>query len=338
MSIATKKILVIAPSWIGDMVMAQALFKLIKQQQPDAQIDVVATTWNRPLVDFMPEVTQVFIAPFKHGELRLRERFKLAQQLRAQQYDQAIVIPNSFKSALIPFFARIPQRSGWRGEMRWGLLNDVRYLDKKKLPQIMQRYMALALPKTATLPAQLLQPTLHVSEAAIKNTLTKYQLANTNQPILILSPGAERGSARRWPQEYYAQIAAAKIKSGWQIWLLGSIKDKTICDAIQTSVPECINFSGKTSLAEAVHLSAAASYVISNDSGLMHIAGALNKPLIVIYGSTPPEIAPPMSTRNRALYLNLPCSPCFKRECPLKHLACMYEIKPEQVLQELEKL
>lgn len=336
---ARQKILVIGPAWIGDMVMTQALLKLLKQRQPEVLLDVLATAWNQAVVKCMPEVNQVFVSPFQHGEFRLRDRYAFARRFR-DQYQQVIVIPNSFKSALIPFFARIPQRTGWRGEMRWQLLNDVRYLDKTKLPMMMQRYMALGMAKSEMpVVTPELRPQLRIPAAEITEALQRYSLSVDNgRPVVALCPGAERGPARRWPAEYYADIARKTVAQGGQVWLFGSAKDQPITDSIAATVKSCVNLAGKTNLTDAIYLISAVTAVITNDSGLMHIAGALNKPLLAIYGSTPPEIAPPMSDDQESFYLNLNCSPCFARECPLGHYQCLRDINPAQVMQSLHLL
>lgn len=333
-----RKILIVGPSWVGDMVMAQTLFKLLKQEEPAALIDVLAPEWSGPLLAVMPEVNRALVSPFRHGELQLRKRYRFAKQLREQRYDQAIVLTNSFKSALIPFFAKIPLRTGWCGEMRWGLLNDVRYLDKKKFPLMIQRFMALALPKGTELPARPSLPALQINQVATNETLQRYSLI-LDHPVLVLCPGAEYGPAKRWPAEYYARIAKTKIEQGWQVWLLGSQKDQVIAQKIQHSTAsKCINLTGKTHLSEAMHLLAAANAVVTNDSGLMHVAAALQKPLIVIYGSSSPAFTPPLTERVKILSLNSTCSPCFARECPLQHFKCMNDLKPMQVLQALDEL
>ena len=329
--------LIIGPSWIGDLTMAQSLFMLLKQRQPDVQIDVLAPTWSYPLLARMPEVAQPLDMPLRHGEFGLKRRYEVSQQL-PRDYQQAIVLPNSFKSAFIPLFARIPQRTGWRGEMRFGLLNDIRKLDKAKLPLMVQRFAALALPKHETLADNYPRPRLQTSEAETQLALQAHHL-DRDKPILALCPGAEYGSAKRWPTEYYAEIANARLSEGWQVWILGSAKEATLAAEIQMATQgRCSNLSGSTSLAEVIDLLSQASMVLANDSGLMHIAASLQRPLIAFYGSTHPNFAPPLCEQAKIMWLDLSCSPCRKRECPLSHLACLREIKPAQVLQEMEIL
>lgn len=335
----THKILIIGPAWVGDMVMAQALFKLLKEQNPAAVIDVLAPAWSAGLLERMPEVRQALTMPLNHGQLALTQRWRLGRDLRAQHYDQAIVLPNSWKSALVPYAAHIPRRTGWRGEWRFGLLNDVRYLDKQRLPLMVQRFLALGHENTANieLDEKKYRPTLCVSTNAITTILAKFNLPYPIQPILALCPGAEFGPAKRWPTEYYGQIAQQKLAEGMQVWLFGSIKDQPIAAEIQQHTNNrCIDFTGRTNLGEAVDLLSLASLVVSNDSGLMHIAAALQRPLIVVYGSSSPRFTPPLSDNVKILSLQLDCSPCFKRVCPLGHLKCLRDLSPELVLQEMQ--
>lgn len=333
-----KKILIVGPAWIGDMVMAQTLFISLKQTQPDCIIDVLAPIWSLPLLERMPEIRQKHALRIGHKELKLTQRYAMARLLREENYDQAILLPNSFKSALIPFLAHIPTKTGWLGEWRFGLLNDIRYLDKKKLPLMIQRFIALGLAKNTELPAELPKPLLHTQETWVKAATQKFQLA-TSAPILALCPGAEYGAAKRWPATYFAEVALRKLQDGWQVWLFGGPKDESFAHIIQAQTQnQCVNLIGKTNLAEAIDLLSLATAVISNDSGLMHVASALKRPLIAIYGSSSPRFTPPLTDTVKILSLDLPCSPCFKRECPLEHLACLKDLSPSIVLQALDEL
>ncbi len=330
------KILIVAPAWVGDMVMAQSLFKILKKNQPNTQIDVLAPAWTYPLLALMPEVSQGILMPLGHGALGLGVRYRVAQSLKQARYDEAIVLTNTWKSALVPFFARIPKRRGWRGEMRWGLLTDIRKLDKRARPLMIDRYAALGLDKNATL-SDVPWPQLHVKPQVVESTLSQFSLEKKSEhPILILCPGAEGGDAKRWPTDHFAALANQKIKEGWQVWILGSPKDvllaKKIQENIQASyVDHCINLTGKTSLDQAIHLLAAASQVVANDSGLMHVAAALNVPLVGIFGPTTATHTPPLSKNAKAVSLELGCRPCFKRSCPLTHHQCMQGLSPEKV-------
>lgn len=333
------KILIIGPAWVGDMVMAQCLFKLLKQRQPDATIDVLAPAWSLPLLARMPEVSTALVMPIGHGPLALRERYRLGKSLRHQGYTQAIVLPNSFKSALIPFFAKIPVRTGWRGEMRYGVLNDVRILDKQRYPLMIERFMALGLAANENLTSQRFIPELQISAESCARALTNHHLNKTTRPILALCPGAEFGPAKRWPEEYYAVVANTKLGEGWDVWIFGSPKDQVVAERImELTKQRCVNLTGKTKLEEAVDLLSLATVVVSNDSGLMHIAAALNKPLMVVYGPTSAGFTPPLNAKAKILSSALSCQPCFKRECPLNHHRCMVELKPDTVLIAMQEL
>ncbi|MDD5271478.1 MAG: lipopolysaccharide heptosyltransferase II [Methylovulum sp.] len=328
-----EKLLIIGPSWVGDMVMAQSLFLTLKKNAPDCQLDVLAPAWTFGLLDRMPEVNRAIAMPLAHGQFGLLERIRLGKQLRPERYDRAIVLPNSWKSALTPFFATIRQRSGYIGECRWGLLNDARKLDKQQLPMTVQRFVALGLPGDAGLPPPYPIPRLVISHAQQAVALKRFALEiNQTAKILALCPGAEYGEAKRWPAEHYAALARHKLGQGWQVWLFGSAKDQAVAKQINRATLEgCVDFTGKTSLAEAVDLLSLAHTVVSNDSGLMHIAAALDKPIVAIYGSSDPGFTPPLNARAQILSINLACAPCFKRVCPLGHTDCLQGIKPEHV-------
>jgi heptosyltransferase-2 len=332
-------ILIIGPSWVGDMVMAQSLFKLLKKQMPDATIDVLAPAWSESLLARMPEVSSSMIMPLGHGKLSLRARYRLGKSLRAKNYTQAIVLPHSFKSALIPWFAHIPQRTGWRGEMRYGILNDLRLLDKKHLPLMVQRYLALGLPAHSVINAQDFQPELFSSPETQNAVLEKLKLARPTQPVLILCPGAEFGPAKRWPEEHYAKVANAKLAAGWEVWILGSAKDIPVTEKIlQLTAHKCVNLTGNTSLQDAIDLLALATAVVSNDSGLMHIAAAVKKPVVAIYGPTTPDFTPPLAAQAKILRTQLVCQPCHQRECPLQHHRCMRDLGATTVLNALREM
>jgi heptosyltransferase-2 len=238
------------------------------------------------------------------------------------------VLPNSWKSALIPFFAGIPKRTGYIGEMRWGLLNDARQLDKDLLTMTVQRFVALA----DAAVSEYEFPKLSITPAQQHAVIEKFSIAD-NQKVLALCPGAEFGPAKRWPIEHFAAVARQMADKGWQVWLMGSDKDQPVTAQINVlSNQVCRDFAGKTSLAEAVDLLSLTDVVISNDSGLMHVAAALDKPLIALYGSSDPGFTPPLHADATIINLNLDCSPCFKRDCPLGHTNCLVGIRPEQVV------
>jgi heptosyltransferase-2 len=330
------KILVIAPSWVGDAVLAQPLFKRLHDRHPGLTLDVLAPPWTHALFARMPEIHLTLANPFGHGELALMRRYRLARQLASQHYDQSIALPNSFKSALIPFLARIPVRTGFVGEARWGLLNDARHLDKEALPLMAERFAALAEPAGAALPRPLEPPRLKVDDAARIATLGRLGLT-LRKPVAVLCPGAEYGPAKRWPARHFAELTRKLAAAGYEIWLAGSANDAaTGAEIVRDSDELCVNLCGKTTLAEVIDLMSCATLVVSNDSGLMHIAAALDKPLIALFGSSSPAFTPPASPHATVVRLDLPCSPCFKRQCPLGHFDCMLQLKPEQIWRHIE--
>ncbi|MDU8603197.1 lipopolysaccharide heptosyltransferase II [Pseudomonas syringae] len=335
------KILIVGPSWVGDMVMAQTLFQCLKQRHPECEIDVLAPEWSRPILERMPEVRAALSFPLGHGALELATRRRIGKSL-AGQYDQAILLPNSLKSALVPFFAGIPKRTGWRGEFRYGLLNDVRTLDKQRYPLMIERFMALAFDKGTELPRPYPRPSLRIDPTTRDAALSKFGLT-LDRPVLALCPGAEFGESKRWPAEHYAQVADASIREGWQVWLFGSKKDHPVGESIrQELIPglreESVNLSGETSLAEAIDLLSYADAVVSNDSGLMHVAAALNRPLVAVYGSTSPGFTPPLADAVEVVRLGIECSPCFERTCRFGHYNCMRLLEPDAVTQALSRL
>jgi heptosyltransferase-2 len=328
------KILVVGPAWVGDMVMAQSLFIALKHTRPDCRIDVLAPSWTLSLLERMPEVSKAIAMPVPRGKFGLMERIELGKSLRPEGYDQAILLPNSWKSAIPTFFAHIPVRTGYIGECRWGLLNDARKLDKKQLTMTVQRFVALGLPKDAAMPPDCPKPALAISQDRQQAVIDKFQLEPAVSGILALCPGAEYGPAKRWPPEYYAEVAKHKIDQGWQVWLFGSEKDKADAAEINKACSGlCTDFTGRTFLAEAVDLMSLANTVVSNDSGLMHVAAALDKKIIAVYGSSDPGFTPPLNDKAQVISLNLECAPCFKRECSLGHSHCLTGITPDQVLE-----
>lgn len=336
--------LIVGPSWIGDMVMAQSLFHALKSQAPERPVDVLAPEWSLPLLKRMPEVRRGIALPVQHKQLGLKQRWTLGQQLRQCNYTEAIILPRSLKSALVPFFARIPRRIGYLGEHRYGLLTDIRELNKDRHYKTVDRFRALASPVTAE--SALFYPKLvtSVSEEE-ENSGTGTQKA----PVAALCPGAEYGPAKQWPAEYFANLALGLMKDGWCIWILGSQKDshvaKAITDQINQASPSGVSYAdrysdltGKTSLSEVIDLLASATVTVSNDSGLMHVAAATDCPVVALYGSSDPNFTPPLTEKSRVLYLNLACSPCFERECPLHHLDCLRGITPAEVRANIDQL
>ncbi len=329
--------LVVGPAWVGDMVMAQALFKAIKARF-DTSIDVLAPEWSRPLTERMPEVSSSIVMPLKHKELSLKTRYQLGKKLASNQYQRCFVLPNSFKSALVPFWANIPERIGWRGEWRYGLINNMRILDKARYPLMVERYMALAYGAAEDLPKPLFRPSLVANKDNLVGALQRYRLT-LGAPLLVLCPGAEFGPSKRWPESYYAQLASYYLARGWQVWIFGAAKDQEVAQAIQMLTQKrCIDLTGRTTLADAIDLMSQANRVVSNDSGLMHIAAALDRPLVAVYGSTDPGFTPPLNECVKIVQEKIACSPCFKRICPKQHHRCMRDLSVQKVIQAVEQL
>ncbi|HXZ95936.1 MAG TPA: lipopolysaccharide heptosyltransferase II [Burkholderiales bacterium] len=324
------KILVVAPSWVGDAVLAQPMFRGLHQRFQGLALDVLAPPWVAALYERMVEVDQIILSPFRHGELNLAQRWKLGRSLANKGYEQAIVLPNSWKSALIPFFAGISLRTGFTGEMRFGLLNDARPLDKKQFALIVERFALLAEQRGVRPQTPLSHPSLRVSAGEREHTLKNMGL-NVQKSVAVFCPGAEYGPAKRWPAKYFAELA--QRLENYQIWLIGSPNDQHVGEEIrQLSGGIAVNLCGKTSLAQAIELLSCATLVVSNDSGLMHIAAALDKPMLALFGSSSPAFTPPLSNYAQVLKLDLPCSPCFQRICPLGHFNCMMQLTPDKVL------
>ena len=318
------RILVVAPNWIGDALMAQPLLARLHEKLPGVELEVLAPPWVAPVARRMPEVAAVIEAPLPHGPLRLRSRWRLGRSLRARGYDQAIVLPNSWKSALVPFFADIPLRSGYVGESRYGLLNLLyRAPPGKDRPDMRLHYARLADAPDAAPRAPLPSPGLRVAPDEISQVAKRFGLS---QPYVALCPGAEYGPAKRWP--YFAALAGGMSLPAV---VLGAPSDLEAARGIRGT-----NLVGKTTLDEAIALIAGAHAVVSNDSGLMHVAAALDRPQVALFGSSSPEHTPPASARSRVIWLHIECSPCYQRECPLGHFRCMKEIDVAMVLEQLK--
>ncbi len=312
------------------MLMQPMLLRL-KQRFPNCTIDLLAPPWTVSLLKQMPEISEVIVNPFPHGALHLRARYQLGLQLRNKQYDVAYVLPNSLKSALVPFFANISKRIGFIGEMRYGLLNDARKLDKLKLPLMVERFAYLAERAEEEIQRPIPNPHLSISEEKRSAVLHKLNLT-LDKPVAIFCPGAEYGPAKRWPIAYFAELAQQLHAVGYAVWLVGSTKDKEVSEKIVAlGNPQSRNLCGETDLSDAIALLACASLVVSNDSGLMHLAAALDRPLLAIFGSSSPQFTPPLSSKAQVIKLDLSCSPCFKRDCPLQHFDCMMKLTPALV-------
>ena len=329
------RILVVGPAWVGDMVMAQTLYKLLKQRQPGTAIDVLAPPATLSLVTRMPQVDRALAFDVGHGQLNWDYRKACARRLKSAGYQQAIVLPNSLKSALVPWLADIPVRTGFRGEYRFGLVNDMPLLDKKRLPRMVDRFVALGVPVNAPKPL-IAYPELRVDLVNQAQLREHFGLSSAGN-ILGLCPGAEFGDAKRWPAEHYARVAEMAIARGLEVWILGGPGDQPIAQQIlsgMSSSPrqQVRDLTGKTSLLDVIDLLNLCRLVLSNDSGLMHIAAAVGCSTAVVYGSTSPDFTPPLTDQLHILSQQLPCSPCFKRQCPLGHKNCLNQLLPEKVM------
>ncbi|MHB8252732.1 MAG: lipopolysaccharide heptosyltransferase II [Acidiferrobacter sp.] len=322
--------LVIGPAWVGDMVMAQSLFQLLKARHPDISLDVIAPPVTSVLLARMPEVAQAIPLAVPHGQFALRQRLKLGWSLRDQHYEQAFVLPRSYKAALPAWTCGARRRTGFLGEGRWGLLNDIRREPKGRRLRTVDRFLLLGI-EPDEVPPDAAPPRLLADADCGRAVLARFGLS-LQGPILALCPGAEYGPAKRWPAHHFATLATIYRNRGWQVWLLGGARDQEAAATIQSLSHEaCADFTGHTSLLDAVDLLGLATAVVSNDSGLMHVAASLGLPLVAVFGSSDPAHTPPLDTRAIAISLHLPCSPCFARTCPLGHLRCLEELLPERV-------
>jgi heptosyltransferase-2 len=331
--------LVISPNWIGDAVMAQPLLQQLKRQHPDREIDVLAPPSVAPVWRAMAEVSSVLETPFRHRALQLKERWAYARQLRQRGYAAAYVLPNTLKYALIPWLAGIPTRVGYKGEMRYGVLNVMHHDDQPPRPMV-AFYAALAQDPSLPL-TPVPRPRMQVAGDKIAAVCARTGIA-PDRPLVVFAPGAEFGAAKRWPAEHFAQLANAIFAADprMQVALLGSPKDREACDEVMAGSggASMFNLAGDTKLDEAIALIARADGVVANDSGLLHIASALNRPVVALYGPTDPDHAPPFSDMARSISLRLECSPCKQRECPLGHHNCMNHMTSELVWKELRPL
>jgi heptosyltransferase II len=320
--------LVIAPQWIGDAVMTEPLVRRLHAR--GERVAVGALPWVAPVYRAMPQVDEVIEFPFQHGGLQWRERRRLANEVEGR-FDIAYILPNSLKSALLPFLASIPKRVGYLGEARLGLLTH-RLKNPKGKPPMVAFYSALAGEKGVEADKPRLTLAQEKSDAALQ------RIGVSAGGYYVFAPGAEFGPAKRWPAIHFAELA--KLLDA-PVVLLGSAKEASLCDEIAHEAGEgrCINIAGRTSLLDAFALIAASRAVISNDSGLMHVAAAFGTPQVALFGSSSPEHTPPLSDRAKVVWLRddlayqppLDCAPCFQRECPLGHTRCLMDITPQRV-------
>ena len=330
---AGERFLVVAPSWVGDAILSEPLIALLREPFEDPIVDVLAPSWCAPVYARIRGIRRIIENPLGHGKLDLAGRRRLGAELRGEGYTRAFVLPNSWKSALVPYFAGIPKRIGYRGEARYGLLTDARPLTKKALPRLVDRFAALAATRGSPVP-MVTSPVL-VPDVANRAAAMRALHLKTDRPVMVLCPGAEFGAAKRWPPNQFAELAAMFLRDGLQVWIVGSPNDRIAADAVLNSLGDNVSkvrdLTARTDLGTAIDMLSAASVVISNDSGLMHAAAAVGVPLVALFGSSSPLYTPPLSPLATIAKIEIACSPCFKRECPLGHFKCMRELKPPMV-------
>ena len=327
-----KRTLVIAPQWIGDAVMTQPLMARLHAR--GEVISAAALPWVAPVYRAMPEVSEVIELLFAHGRLDWAQRRAVASSLKGR-FDAALVLPNSIKAALIPWLARIPQRVGYQGEGRPWLLNK-RFPNPLGRPPMVAFYSALAGEVAANE-----SPVLRFDAAILQRAVDAVGVRA--QAYWAFAPGAEYGPAKCWPAERYAELARALFgRHGQPVLLLGSAKEAALCEEISAAAPgACRVLAGKTSLIDAMSLIAASRGVVSNDSGLMHVAAAFGVPQVAVFGSTSPEHTPPLNARAQVIWLKaelqLDCMPCFDRVCRFGHTRCLTEVSAARVQEALER-
>jgi len=336
--LSANKILVIGPAWVGDMVMVQSVFIALKQQNPSNIIDVVAPAWSAPVLARMPEVRRVIKVDLQHGKLQFRQRYQVGKSLRGE-YDRAFILPRTFKSALIPYFAKIPQRTAYRGEMRYGIVNDMRTLDTSLTYKAVEKYLQLVATNEQRAQAPKIHfPRLEVDLEKRKQVAEKYSVDMT-KPIIAFMPGAEFGPSKQWPGKYFGELAMRFKQQGYGVYVFGSPKDMQIAqEIVKSSKGDAINLCGQTTLEEVVDLLSLVQIAVTNDSGLMHIAAAVDKPVVAIYGAITPEYTPPLTDKKEIQYLGLECSPCWKKQCPYGHYNCLNNIEVDKVYESVNNL
>ncbi len=326
------RILVVAQAWAGDVVLSQMLYALLRREQPDTPIDVAAPPWAGALLRRMPEVDRHLVLEARHGQLKLRRRGALARRL-CGRYGQAIVIPRSFKAALLPYWARIPQRTGFGPSTRLGLINDVR----PRPPGIRERMAQLASSAPAAVES-VPWPHLRTEAQALKEVRRQHGL-DPDVPLVGLLPGAAYGPAKQWGTASFAELGALLAAEGRGICVLGTAQERSIGDAIAAAAPQhAVNLCGATTLDQAIDLIAGLDAVVSNDSGLLHVAAAVETPVVGIYGATSPDTHPPLIAERAVCSVRALCSPCGRRACPYGSHACMAGIVPAEVFDVLRAL
>jgi len=330
---SVERVLIVAPSWVGDAILSEPLIALIRDPLVDPLVDVLAPSWCAPVYRRIRGIRKIIESRFEKGRLDLRGRRRLGAELRRERYSRALVLPNSWKSALVPWFARVPRRTGYLGEARFGLLNDARRLDVRTLPRLVDRFATLAGSVGEAVPFPP-APALVPDRANLSAALRALRL-KTDRPVAVLCPGAEYGPAKRWPPHHFAELAAMLLRDGSAVWIVGSPNDQIAANAMLSALGRDVDnvrdLTGRTDLGTAIDLLSVASLVVSNDSGLMHAAAAVGVPVVALFGSSSPAYTPPQSPIAQVARIEIACSPCFQRECPLGHFRCMRELLPAAV-------
>lgn len=321
------------PGWVGDVVMCQSLFRTLRRREPDARIDALAPPWARGLLERMPEVDDVIDLPVGHGRLRPGVQIGVARTVRSRGYDQAIVTRRSLKSALVPFLAGVPRRTGIRGESRYLLINDVRRVDGGTHPSAAVRLAVLGMQPSARVSLDDVPwPRLAVDPVRGGDLEDRLGLGGDG-PVVGLAPGAAFGPAKRWPLDRWATLATALVERGYRVWVFGAEGESGDGEAIARAGGQgATSLCGRTTLADVVDLMGRCEVVVSNDSGLMHVAAASGPRVVALFGSTSPENTPPLDRNATVIWRRLECSPCYQRECPLGHLRCLTEIEVDAVV------
>jgi len=321
-------ILLVPYMWIGDFVRCYSVVKLLKARFPDRPVDMLTTTLCAPLTDYMPGLRRAVVVDLPRNRPAFSQQVALARRLKRENYGTALVMPRTWKSALAPFFAGIPERTGFFGEARYFLLNDLRY-GEKSLPRMVDRCAALALPAGTELPPEWPSPELKVANAEVETWRREHGLAD-DKPVVALAPGAV-GPSKRWPAGAYAMLVRRLLDAGFGVWVLGGPQETQLANEVIGDT-EARNLTG-SDLRNAILALAAAAAAVSNDSGLLHVAAALGTPSIGIFGPTSPWHWAPLNPLAATIEATteLACRPCHKPVCRLVHHRCMRDIPPERV-------
>jgi lipopolysaccharide heptosyltransferase II len=323
-------ILIVPYMWIGDFVRCHSVVRLLNARFPGRPVDVLTTSMVAPLLDYMPGVRKGIVVDLPRKRLALSLHRALAARLRAEGYGDALIMPRTWKAALAPALARIPVRTGFVGEMRFGLINDLRS-GEKALPRMVDRCAALALPKGAALPADWPHPQLVVAREEVSRWRERMGLRDA-RPVAVVAPGAV-GPSKRWPAEAYAKLAGQLCEQGYAVWVIGGPQENALAGEICAASPShCLDLTG-ADLRNAILALAAADVAISNDSGLLHVAAAIGTPSIGIFGPTSPWHWAPLNPLAAVIEpkTDVPCRPCHKPTCRFGHHRCMRDIPAEQV-------